>query len=69
MSATVRLNAGTALAFDPVRSGHRQVTQGVCLSIEGSTPGQVLNCAVIPLDKVGAVIASLELADRQARAS
>jgi hypothetical protein len=67
-AATVRLNGGTAIALDPVRQT-RHTTKGVLLTLEGRTPGDTMNCAVIPLDRVRAVIASLELvADQAARA-
>lgn len=64
-AATVRLNDRTAIALDPVRGGHG-TTQGVLLTLEGRMPGDAFNCAVIPLDKVRAVIASLELVANQA---
>ncbi len=65
MSASVRLNQGTAIVFDAIKE--TQSTQrGILLTLEGKTPGNVMNCAVIPLDKIRAVIASLELVASQA---
>lgn len=49
--------------------GSATTTKGVLLTIEGRTPGEALNCAVIPLDRVGVVIESLKLAAEQARRS
>lgn len=68
MSATVQLNNRQALALEAVR-GSATTTKGVLLTIEGRTPGEALNCAVIPLDRVGVVIESLKLAAEQARRS
>lgn len=68
MTARVALNDGTAIALDPIKGTHAAPTQGVLLSLEGRTPGDVMNCALIPLDRIGAVIASLQLAASQVRA-
>lgn len=67
-AASVRLSERVAIALDPVRETLHTV-KGVLLSLEGNVPGNVMNCAVIPLDRVGAVIASLELVAKQARAA
>jgi hypothetical protein len=67
-AATVRLNDGAAIVFDAVRAT-AHTTQGVLLTLEGRIPGNVMNCAVIPLDRVRAVIASLTLVAEQARAA
>ena len=67
-SATVRLTeSGTAIVFDSIRGTATNKTRGVLLSLEGKNPGTVMNCALIPLDRIGAVIASLELAAKAAR--
>lgn len=66
MTATVQLSDGTAIALDPIK-GTATTTKGVLLTLEGNTPGEAMNCAVIPLDRVRLVIASLELAAEQAR--
>ncbi len=66
MTATVRISDAAAIVLDPIqgdRSGH--ITRGVLLTLQGRTHGDTLNCAVIPLDKVRAVIASLELVAKQ----
>lgn len=68
MTARVALNDGTAIALDPIKGTHAAPTQGVLLSLEGSTPGNVMNCALIPLDRIRAVIASLELVASQVAA-
>lgn len=67
MTARVALTDGTAIALDPIHGTHAAPTQGVLLSLEGRVPGEVLNCALIPLDRIRAVIASLELAAAQVR--
>lgn len=61
MSATVHMGNRTAIQFDPVKGTPQLIAAGVLLSIEGKHHGVVLNCCLIPLDKVGAVIASLQL--------
>ena len=66
MSAAVRLNEGTSIVFDAIKET-RATPRAVLLSLEGKTPGAVMNCAVIPLDKIRAVIASLELVASQAQ--
>lgn len=69
MTARTSLNDdGTAIAFDPVQGSHAAPTKGVLMSIEGPVPGNVLNCALIPIDRIRAVIASLELVAKQVRA-
>lgn len=67
MSATVRLGDGTAVAFDAIQESPHKLTRGVLLTLEGRTPGDVLNCALIPMDKIGAVIASLQLVAAQVK--
>lgn len=67
MTARVTLNEGTAIALDPIMGTRTAPTQGVLLSLEGKVPGDVLNCALIPLDRIRAVIASLELVADQVR--
>lgn len=65
MSASIRLNAGTAIVFDAIKQTGA-TPRAVLLTLEGKTPGQIMNCAIIPLDKIRAVIASLELVASQA---
>lgn len=67
-AATIRLGDGTAIALDPVQET-RYTRQGVLLTLEGRVPGEVMNCAMIPLERVRAVIASLELVADQVRAA
>lgn len=67
-AATIRLGDGSAIALDAVRAT-QHTTKGVLLTLEGRIPGNVMNCAVIPLDRVRALIASLELVAEQARAA
>lgn len=66
MTARVVINEGCAVALDAVRPT-ANTGRGVLLSLEGRTPGDTMNCALIPLDKIGAVIASLQLVAEQAR--
>jgi hypothetical protein len=68
MSAAVRLNDGAAIVFDPVRATEH-TSKGVLLTLEGRIPGNVMNCAIIPLERVRAVIASLELVAKDAAAA
>lgn len=65
-SATVRLNDRIALTFDTVEGKliHARTGPGALLTIEGQTH-DVRNCAFIPADKLGAVIASLQLIQKQ----
>lgn len=65
MSATVQLNDRQAIALDAIK-GRATTTKGVLLTLEGTTPGEAMNCAVIPLGRVRAVIASLELVAKEA---
>lgn len=67
MTARVALNHGTAIALDPVHGTDVAPTRGVLLSLEGDVTGEILNCCLIPLDRIRAVIASLELVAEQAR--
>lgn len=62
MTATVQLNNGTAIAFDPVAS-----KDSVLLSLEGDVTGQIMNCVLIPLDKIAAVMAMLQLVANQVK--
>lgn len=66
-AATIRINDGAAIALDPVRAT-KHTTQGVLLTLEGRANGVTLNCALIPLERVRAVIQGLELAEQLARA-
>lgn len=65
MSAAVRLGDGTAIAFDAIDGDTHKLTKGVLMTLEGRTHGDILNCVTIPIDKIGAVIASLELVASQ----
>ncbi len=65
MSATVRLHAGSAIKFDPVNGTPTSPTRGVLLTLEGKRHGELLNCGLIPLDRIGAVIESLRLVASQ----
>lgn len=67
-AAHVQLNERCGIAFEAV-DGRRTPTRGVLLTLEGSTPGEAMNCAVIPEERVGAVIASLQLVAKQLRAA
>lgn len=67
MSASVRLGDGTAIVFESVNATHTHPERRVLLTLEGKVPGDILNCALIPIDKVPAVIASLQLAASQAK--
>lgn len=65
-SATVRLSDRIALTFDTVGGKliHARTGPGALLTIEGQTH-DIRNCAFIPADKLGAVIASLQLIQKQ----
>lgn len=65
MSAHVHLTNGTSIALDAIKET-RTTQRGVLLSLEGRIPGSVMNCAIIPLDRILAVISSLELVADQA---
>lgn len=65
MSATVKLSERASIVLDVVRpTAH--TSRGVLLTLLGSTKDP-LSCAVIPVDSIRAVIASLELAEHEAR--
>lgn len=66
MTARIVINEGCAVALDAVRAT-AHTTKGVLLTLEGRTPGDCLNCALIPIDRMGALIASLELVYAEAR--
>lgn len=56
---------GCSIVLDALKpAGERG--PAVLLTLEGRIPGNIMNCVIIPLDKIGAVIASLELAESQA---
>ena len=65
MSATVRLSDGSAIQLDPVKASRTAPTAGVLLTLEGKHHGELLNCGLIPLDRIGAVIESLRLVASQ----
>lgn len=64
-AATVQLGNGSAVTMDPIDGTPHRLVKGVLLTIEGRTHGEVLNCCTIPLEKIGAVIASLQLVASQ----
>ena len=68
MSATVRLGDGSAIQLDPIQGKCGRVTAGVLLTLEGKKHGELLNCGLIPLDRIGAVIESLRLVASQVKA-
>lgn len=58
-TATVRLNDHSRLALDAVMlEGERKA---ILMTMQGQVHGSDQNCCLIPLDRVRAVIASLEL--------
>lgn len=64
--ASLRLNGGCAIALDPIRE--TSATQrGILLSLQGRVPGSVMNCAVIPLERVPELLATLQMVADQAR--
>jgi hypothetical protein len=63
-TATVRLTSSTAIEFDSL-SGEIG-TAGVLLTLSGYAPNTPYNVIVIPLERVRAVIATLELTAKQA---
>ena len=65
MSATVRLGDGSAIQFDPIQGKEGRTTCGVLLTLEGKKHGELLNCGLIPLDRIGAVVESLRLVASQ----
>lgn len=65
MSATVRLSDGSAIQLDPIKGTLAAPTRGVLLTLEGKRHGEMLNCGLIPLDRIGAVIESLRLVASQ----
>ena len=65
MSATVRLGDGSAIQLDPIQGKSGRMSAGVLLTLEGKKHGELLNCGLIPLDRIGAVIESLRLVASQ----
>ena len=65
MTATIRLGprAG-AIVLDPVNT---QISKGVLMTLEGITRDQLVSCILIPLDKLDAFKASLDLVASQVR--
>lgn len=62
MSCSVRLGDGSAVVFDAIQGRESQLVRpGVLLTLEGKRHGELLNCALIPTDKVGQVIEALQL--------
>lgn len=67
MSATVRLSDESALVFEPITTTLSNPTRRILMTIEGRIPGDALNVALIPVARIPAIIASLELAASQSR--
>lgn len=65
MSTTVRLGDGSAIQFDPIQGKEGRTACGVLLTLQGRKHGELLNCCLIPLDRIGAVIESMLLVQRQ----
>lgn len=66
MAATVRLKDVLAVTFDAIKPT-QHTPRAVLLSLEGRVPGAIHNCAVIPLERVGEIIATLQLVADAAR--
>lgn len=64
MSYTVHTSTRSSIVIDVLQGETKNITKGLLLSLEGNHQ-EVTNCVVIPADKVGALIASLELAQSQ----
>lgn len=67
-TATIQLSDRTALQFDTIQGifAHSRTGPGVLVTIQRPAPEDLLsNLAFIPADKLGAVIASLELIRKQ----
>lgn len=63
MTATVHLKGETSIVFDVVQET-AYTSRGVLLSLKSGRPGEVINCALIPADRIPAVLASLQLVAR-----
>lgn len=64
MTATVHLSNGTHISFDAIAGIKRTTTRGILVTLEGANQGETQTCALIPADRVGAVIESLQLVAR-----
>lgn len=66
-TATVRLSDRTTLTFDTIEGifAHSRTGPGVLLAIGGRTQDLIQNVAFIPVEKIGTVIASLQLMQKQ----
>lgn len=62
MTATVHLGRGMSLHIDAVQGTPAAPTRGVLLTLEYPGHGKLLDCGLIPIDRVGAVIESIRLA-------
>lgn len=62
MTATVQLRQGAAIALDACDDHN-----AVLLTLKGAVYGEMLNCALIPVDRIDAVIASLQLVRSQVK--
>ena len=66
MSATVHVSQNAAIILDVVQSSHVRF-EGVLLSIQGRHHGETMNCVLIPVNQVDAVIDALRLAAQQVK--
>lgn len=66
MSATVHVSQNAAITLDVVQSSHVRF-EGVLLSIQGKHHGETMNCVLIPVNKVEAVIDAMRLAAQQVK--
>lgn len=64
MSATVHVSASAAITLDVITQNING-PQGVLFSIQGKHHGETLNCVLIPVGQVDAVIEALRLAAHQ----
>jgi hypothetical protein len=69
MTASIHLGTGetcgTRIVLDPLAPNG---ARGPCvlLTLEGRIPGNIMNCAIIPVDRIAAVVASLQLVAAEA---
>lgn len=67
MTTAVTLSPRASLLIDRLE-GSRFTSRGVCLSMESHQSGQVEVCAVIPAERLQAVIEALQLHAKQLHA-
>jgi hypothetical protein len=58
--ASVRLSDRSAITFELVKSHSDNGAKRVLLTLEGRVPGEVLNCVLIPLEKINSILATLK---------